>query len=1199
VKTAEESFPFLSPRLREALRIAAFTVLYYLAHYIAFSFPGTDNVLMAVWPAGGIGLAALLLTRRRLWPLVIALLFMVGTAADLSVGRPFFNSVGFMTANVLESLGCASLIILVCGQDIRFTKIREILALLFSAIFVNAATAFIGAGTAFFSTMAPFWDFWKTWWISDGLGIFLITPLIITWSRNSPPSAPPRWGRIIEEVLFFPVWCTVAWLTFRSHALKAPLEPQPYLLFALMAWPALRFGQRSVATAVVILAAFGLGSGGITAGPSLLGGSTYLERLFMFQLYLGTIAMTGYLLAASYFEAASEAQTAFEEKQRVTFLGDNLPRGMIYQVVREHDGRMHFLYVSAGVERMNGVSAEKVLRDPAALYGLIVEEDREAVARAEEESARSMTPFNVTARLRRPDGEVRWMQLSSSPRLLKDNRILWDGIETDITDRKRAEETLLYFQMAVSSATDAIGMSTPEGRHYYQNEAFTRLFGLSVSEVDGVSGPPATIYADEREGRKIFETLIEGGAFEGEVKMLDKDRREKDIFLRAYPIKDSKGKILGLVGIHTDITDRNRAEEETRRSERQLRESQEVARLGSWDLDLLTQELQWSDETYKLFDKKPKDFVPSFDGFARMVHPDDRGMMETHFNDALKSDDNPYHVVVRIINDSGREWVMEAFGSVRRDKSGEAVGILGTAQDITEKRQAEEVLRLKEEMMRNLLDGVDEGFIVVDRDYRIVSANRAYCQQTGLSSLSEVQGKYCYEISHRTDRPCFENGEECAPRLVFETGEPHVSIHRHPGQDEEMLYVETKAFPIKDSAGSVTSVIEVINNITEKQLIEEQRLKAQKLEAVGTLAGGIAHDFNNLLQGVFGYITMAKMSLDDKQTSIKMLEQAEKALQMSVNLTTQLLTFSKGGKPVSKKVDLRPVIENAVKFALSGSMINYGFNVDRALWQVEADEGQIGQVIQNIVLNAEQAMPLGGTVTISANNMRAPQKEKGALLDQRNYVEISVKDTGIGIPPEYLSKIFDPYFTTKEKGSGLGLATAYSIIRNHGGAIDVRSEPGRGSTFTFWLPAVEGGEEKVEVLPSLKESTVKHYKILVMDDEELLRNITGEMLKLLGHKAEFAARGEDAVAKYREALTSGRRFDIVLLDLTIRGGTGGVDTLKMLREIDPEVTAIVSSGYADSAAIAEYEALGFRACLTKPYSLEVLKETLNRLKPNP
>jgi two-component system cell cycle sensor histidine kinase/response regulator CckA len=399
---------------------------------------------------------------------------------------------------------------------------------------------------------------------------------------------------------------------------------------------------------------------------------------------------------------------------------------------------------------------------------------------------------------------------------------------------------------------------------------------------------------------------------------------------------------------------------------------------------------------------------------------------------------------------------------------------------------------------------------------------------------------------------------------------------------------------MRDDSGNVSSVIEKINNITEKHLLEEEQLKTQKLEAIGTLAGGIAHDFNNLLQGVFGYISMAKMTLDQKERSLAMLEQAEKALHMSVNLTAQLLTFSKGGRPVKKKIMLQSIIDNSVRFALSGSRTEYRIKRDEGLWAVEADEGQLGQVIQNIVLNSDQAMPMGGTVVITARNVHAPQKGLPLLLMEGNYVEISVKDTGIRIPDHYLSRIFDPYFTTKEKGSGLGLATSYSIIKNHGGLIDVESEMGKGSTFYIYLPAIEEDGEKVETI-SATDAIVRKGRILVMDDEELVRNVAGEMIRVLGHEAEFAMNGEEAVIKYREAMSSDKRFDIVILDLTVRGGVGGEEAIRELLAIDPDINAVVSSGYIDNSTISEYRNHGFKACLKKPFTMKGLRDTLNAL----
>jgi PAS domain S-box-containing protein len=516
-------------------------------------------------------------------------------------------------------------------------------------------------------------------------------------------------------------------------------------------------------------------------------------------------------------------------------------------------------------------------------------------------------------------------------------------------------------------------------------------------------------------------------------------------------------------------------------------------------------------------------------------------------------------------------------------------------RDITERKKAEEKLRRSEEFIRGILDTVDEGFIVVNRDYRIQTANKAYCKQTG-GCDKEIIGSHCYEVSHKIKRPCFEEGEECAVRQVFETGKPQTVFHKHPDKDGHILFLETKAYPIKDDIGNVISVIETINNITERHLLDEERLKTQKLESIGTLAGGLANDFNNLLQGVFGYISMAKLRIASPKDSLMLLSQAEKALTMSVDLTKQLLTFSKGGKPVKKLIRLEPVIKNSVKFALSGSHTDYRVDVAEDLWPVEVDEVQLAQVIQNVVINANEAMAGRGTVNVSAKNMDIPPKANLLLPKGGRFVLIDIQDSGKGISGQNLEKIFDPYFTTKDKGSGLGLATSYTIIKNHGGIIGVSSELNRGTTFTIFLPASTDAGVEAKAVPAAIAGGRKG-KVLLMDDEEMIRSIAKEMIKALGHEVETAEEGNAAIEMFRHAREAGSPFDVVVLDLKVKGGMDGEATIQKILEIDPDVKAVVSSGYEDSPIISNYRAYGFSAFLNKPYKIDALKDCLNAYLP--
>jgi signal transduction histidine kinase/CheY-like chemotaxis protein len=409
-------------------------------------------------------------------------------------------------------------------------------------------------------------------------------------------------------------------------------------------------------------------------------------------------------------------------------------------------------------------------------------------------------------------------------------------------------------------------------------------------------------------------------------------------------------------------------------------------------------------------------------------------------------------------------------------------------------------------------------------------------------------------------------------------------------------FFEIRAFPLRDADGAVTSAIETIANVTERYLLEKEQVKTQKIEAVGTLAGGIAHDFNNLLQGVFGYLSLAKASIDKRDRALRMLEQAEKALELSVGLTSQLLTFSKGGKPVMKCVDLRGLIETAAALALSGSRCDHRCVFDADLYHVMADAGQLSQVIQNIVINAKEAMSGSGSIEITVENVRLLPGESPPRPEGGRFVRISIRDEGVGIPEETLPRIFDPYFTTKEHGNGLGLATSYSIVRNHGGTLTVSSKTGQGSTFVVLLPAGDGVVAETRLTPA---PDGRRGRILVMDDEEMVRDIASEMIRMLGHEVVCVENGARAVETFVESRESGRPFDVVILDLTVKGGEGGEGAVRRLRDIDPSVRAVVSSGYANNQVMSDYRAHGFSAFLSKPYRIEALRDCLNRLLERP
>jgi PAS domain S-box-containing protein len=411
----------------------------------------------------------------------------------------------------------------------------------------------------------------------------------------------------------------------------------------------------------------------------------------------------------------------------------------------------------------------------------------------------------------------------------------------------------------------------------------------------------------------------------------------------------------------------------------------------------------------------------------------------------------------------------------------------------------------------------------------------------------------------------------------------------------EWRWFESHVHPFRTSMGMVKGVI-VARDITEQKRVEEERIRATKLESVGILAGGIAHDFNNILTSVFANIGLAKMiTAKDPASNVSVVERlsaAEKACLRARDLTKQLLTFAKGGAPVKNTTSIATIIGDTVEFALRGSSVRCCLHIPEHLWPVVVDEGQISQVLQNLVINAEQAMPEGGMIDVTVDN-HSILFPSDLPLKQGNYVRVSVTDHGIGIPQDHLSKIFDPYFTTKQKGSGLGLATTYSIIKRHEGHITVSSALGKGACFTLYLPASAMKESSRDEITN--ELICGKGRILVMDDEGEIQEVLGKMLEHLGFEVDFASEGEKALSEYIQAFHQGTPYAAAILDLTIPGGMGGKETLRQIKAFHPEASVIVSSGYSNDPVMARFQEFGFSGVIAKPYNLLDLSKVLSQI----
>ena len=516
--------------------------------------------------------------------------------------------------------------------------------------------------------------------------------------------------------------------------------------------------------------------------------------------------------------------------------------------------------------------------------------------------------------------------------------------------------------------------------------------------------------------------------------------------------------------------------------------------------------------------------------------------------------------------------------------SGDMVATLGVSIDISERKRAEQALQESEQKYRGVVDNIPIAVSVISPAMEILALNREMRRR--FPHVDPSKKPRCYRSFHHPPRDgvC----PNCPTCKTLDTGQVHESVVERRVESETRSY-RIVSSPLRDAAGNVVAAIEMVEDITDRKRAEEAMLRAGKLDSLALLAGGIAHDFNNILTGVIGNVSLALLTTTSTGTVVEALRQAERACRQAMHLTHQLLTFAKGGAPVRTTSSLRELIRDSSELALRGSRVRCDLDIADKLWPADIDEGQISQAISNLVINAHQAMPDGGTITVRAQNVPVGADRYPALGHGR-YVEVSVQDEGVGIPPRHLDRIFDPYFTTKQTGSGLGLATTYSIIRQHGGAIAVQSEQGVGTTFHLYLPASDR-------LPSPEKRPDDDLgtgtgRVLLMDDEQIVRDVAARMLEHLGYDIQLAEDGAEAIAMYQRAAESGQPFDAVILDLTVPGGTGGKEALRELLRIDSHAKAIASSGYSTDPVMADFQEHGFAAVVPKPYQIHDLARAL-------
>lgn len=739
-----------------------------------------------------------------------------------------------------------------------------------------------------------------------------------------------------------------------------------------------------------------------------------------------------------------------------------------------------------------------------------------------------------------------------------------------------------------------------EDRKIHWTDEVFRIFGCnkmngtpSMDEILERIHPDDLPSLHETVGKQVYSP---GGAIRHEYRIVLPDSSVKTVEILGKMDFDEKGKPYRIIGTIQDITRRKEANEALAVSEQRLQRSLS-------ELEAIINALPGM---VSVVDREFNTLVANqavIEKFGQSNRSDVLGK-KCYFVRKKLDDVCPQCGITRAfetgklytrVSTPEEEQLMgiatKAYAIPLKDDHGQIWGGVEVIMDISDIREKEKLLRENEARFRAIIDQAGDALFVCNLDGKILNVNHQATLSTGYSKEELLQMTVLELDEHNSTIDRFHD--------IWDTVEPGGNLQietRHRRKDGSTFPVEINLSKIDTDGtqtilGFVRDISERLESMDARLKFEQQLHKTQKLESLGVLAGGIAHDFNNLLGGIFGYIEIALHESDPTETATNLVK-CLNVIERARSLTGQLLTFSKGGAPVRKVRPLSPFIRKTVEFALSGSNATVVFDLPDTIWSCNFDDNQLGQAIDNLVINAKQAMPMGGNLTIMAENISLSASEILELSAGR-YVKVSVSDTGIGMPPEILHNIFDPFFTTKQVGSGLGLATCHSIIKRHGGAVDVVSEPGKGTTFKIYLPAVPEGSP----VPAEPRQPVHHTasgRILIMDDEKMILETAEAHSRHLGYTPVCVRNGHEVIEQLSKVEKTDNSFCAVILDLTVPGGMGGRETLKALRKIESAIPVFVASGYADDPVISNPEEYGFSGSIRKPFTCDDLCRLLDR-----
>jgi PAS domain S-box-containing protein len=890
---------------------------------------------------------------------------------------------------------------------------------------------------------------------------------------------------------------------------------------------------------------------------------------------ISTLNINNTELAASLGERDILLNSLRQNENQYRLLVENVHEGIL-----RIDKDTRILFVNEQMAKMLGYTVDEMLGKY--LYLFINNKKRKT-------DRISMAAINKNIREQRDfefihkDGSKLYAMLSSTP-VIDDKGKYEEAIigVQDITERKIAEEALAEEatrrRILFEQSRDGIVVMDEKGKVYESNQQFADMLGYSMEEVYNLHVWDWDTQWSRKQLLEMIRTVDEkGDHFETYHRCKDGSTVDVEISSNGAFIGDKKY----VLCVCRDITKRKVAERALQQSKNKLKSVFDTTPTG---IGITVNHV----------------FTELNNTFCEIIGYSKQELLSKDSRIIYESDEVYNDVGIRLdslITRHGTGTIESRF----RRKDGSVIDVLikGTftdyddsvkarvfaVVDITEQKIMEKALRENAEQLENIINHLQTGIIIIEAEtHKIVDVNPVAAELIG-TSREKIIGQICQNFI------CPVHNNKCP---ITDLGQVMDRSER------ELIKNNGERIPILKSVTSFNyrgheHLIENFIDMSERKRIEEERQRVEKLESIGLLAGGIAHDFNNILTGILGNISLAKISVDEDSDIFEIMQEAERASLKAKELTQQLLTFSRGGAPVMKTASIAEILKHTATFVVRGSNVRCDFSIPDDLWNAEIDEGQISQVINNLIINALQSMPAGGLIELIAENVDENdyrELDSGIPLKKTKYIKITVRDHGIGIPPDHLAKIFDPFFTTKQKGSGLGLATSYSIVRRHNGYINVSSRIGEGTTFYVYLPATEN-KTSIETIEK-DEYAFADGRLLVMDDEEIVREVVKRTLNHMGYKNfDFAVDGEEVLSLYRKSYKEGNPYSLVILDLTVPGGMGGEETMRELLKMDPKINAIVSSGYSNEPVMSEYRKYGFKGAITKPYTIEQLQQALN------